>query len=421
MDNTQLSLVFGDQALLGLSNRKAIEAEIDRLYRENEALLQQAQNAFHVDLTLADIIVAAAAGVVCGAISGCFKSFVPQEGKFKHKHGTRRTAIDHKVPKPEGMHGSVQGLHRQIGPGHDLGRFKEALDLMSGETNDFPLWGKNISDYTGGVLHSGNIKLDRFLETGGFKIPADPKAELINHLVIDFFTKTSLPIPFSSYLADNSEFMGKLMISMYGNGLNLKNLVGSLSSVAVIQLITHSYAFLFKALSSSDFVNRIKQASDVEDFKSTIELLSDEYKLYIESKEFHVIQMIAHGASFLVDTTITAASQNYTGILSLDYGSLLILGSSSIKYMSSGMADYRTAMEGVAKINHSLETANQKWFSSFKHDVLILAQSDNFNQTFSPNLIIQKHESVMSVLEQGEEKKKSLRQELQEWNIDETV
>lgn len=139
VDNTQLSLVFGDQALIGLSNRKTIEAEIDKLYQENEALLYQAQNAFHVDLTLADIIVASATGVVCGAVSGCFKSFVPQEGKLKHKHGTRRTAVDYKVPKPEGMHGSVQGLHRQIGPGHDLGRFKEALDLMSGKTDDFPL------------------------------------------------------------------------------------------------------------------------------------------------------------------------------------------------------------------------------------------------------------------------------------------
>ena len=127
MDDVQLSLVFGDQALIGLSNRKAIEAEIDKLYQENDILLQQARNAFHVDLTLTDIIVASATGVVCGAVSGCFKSFVPQEGKFKHKHGTRRTAIDHKVPKPVGMHGSVQGLHRQIGPGHDLGRFKEAL------------------------------------------------------------------------------------------------------------------------------------------------------------------------------------------------------------------------------------------------------------------------------------------------------
>ena len=42
MDNTQLSLVFGNQALADLSNRKAIEAEIDRLYRENDILLQQA-------------------------------------------------------------------------------------------------------------------------------------------------------------------------------------------------------------------------------------------------------------------------------------------------------------------------------------------------------------------------------------------
>lgn len=421
MESTQLSLVFGDQALTGFSTRKTLEAEIDKLYQENDVLLQQAQNAFCVDLTLADILVASATGVLCGAIGGCFKSFVPQEGKFKHKHGTRRTAIDHKVPKPEGMHGSVQGLHRQIGPGHDLGRFKEALDLMFGKTDDFPLWGKNISDYTGGALHSGNIKLDSFLKTGGFKIPKDPKAELINHLIIDFFTKTSLPIPFSSYLADNSEFMGKLMISMYGNGLNLKNLVGSLSSVAVIQLVTHSYAFLFKALSSSNFVTRIKEANSLEEFKVAIDSLSNEYMLYIESKEFQVIQMIAHGASFLVDTTITTASQNYTGILSLDYASLLILGSDSIKYLSSGVTDYRVAMEGVAKINQSLEAANQKWFASFKHDVLMLAQSDNFTQTFSPKLILEKHEEVMQTLNQGEEKKKTLRQELQEWNIDETV
>jgi hypothetical protein len=178
---------------------------------------------------------------------------------------------------------------------------------------------------------------------------------------------------------------------------------------------------LFKALYSSDFVTRIKEANDAEDFKAAIELLSNEYKLYIESKEFQVIQMLAHGSSFLVDTTITAASQNYSGILSLDYASLLILGSSSIKYISSSATDYRVAMDGVAEINHSLEAANQKWFASFKHDVLMLAQSDNFEQTFSPKLILQKHESVIQALEQGEEKKKSLKQELQEWNIDETV
>ena len=78
MESTQLSLVFGDQVLTGLSNRKAIEAEIDKLYQENNVLLQQARNAFRVDLTLADIIVASATGVLCGAVSGCFKSFVPQ-------------------------------------------------------------------------------------------------------------------------------------------------------------------------------------------------------------------------------------------------------------------------------------------------------------------------------------------------------
>jgi hypothetical protein len=78
-------------------------------------------------------------------------------------------------------------------------------------------------------------------------------------------------------------------------------------------------------------------------------------------------------------------------------------------------------MEGVAKINQSIDAANQEWFNKFKHDVLALAQSDNFNQAFAPSLIIEKHETVMQKFEQGEEKKMSLRQELQEWNVDESV
>ena len=421
MDEARLSLVFGNQALTELENRKLIESEIERLHRENEELLEQAQRAFHVDLSLADIIVATMAGVACGAASGLFKTFVPKEGKYKHKHGTRRTAVDYKVPKPEGMHGSVQGLHRQIGPGHDLGRFKEALDLISGNTNDFPLWGKNISDYTGGVLHSGNIKLDRFLETGAFRIPSDPKAELINHLIIDFFTKTSLPIPFSSYLADHNEFLGKIMIGIYGDGMNLKNVVGSLSSVAIIQIITHGYAFLFKAVSSSGFVDRIKRVENPDDFSVAVEMLMNEYKQYVESKEFGVIQMLAHGSSFLVDATIANTSQNYTGILSLNYASLLILGSSTVKYISSGVADYREAMAGVSQINTSLEVAEEKWFTCFKHDVISLAQTENFAQTFSPELVRQKHEEVMCSFAQSECEKDSLKKELREWITDETV
>ena len=54
LDNTQLSLVFGNQALADLSNRKAIEAEIDRLYRENDILefQKQSNTPLKVNITL---------------------------------------------------------------------------------------------------------------------------------------------------------------------------------------------------------------------------------------------------------------------------------------------------------------------------------------------------------------------------------
>ena len=75
--------------------------------------------------------------------------------------------------------------------------------------------GKTITEQTGGTLHAGNMRVDDFLARGGFKIPDDPKAELMNHLLIDFFKKTSLPIPFTSYIADHSQAMAKIMMGMY--------------------------------------------------------------------------------------------------------------------------------------------------------------------------------------------------------------
>ena len=206
-----------DEALEALSKRAEIEKQIAKAQNEQAALCEELNKCFLADIDLTDILVAAIAGVVCGFANSLHKTHIPKDGKFKHKHSTTRTAVDYKVPKPEGATGNIQGLHRQIGPGHDIGRFREALDLISGKTNDFPLWGKTIAQKTGGVLHPGKMKVADFLASGGFTIPANPKAELINHLMIDFFTKTSLPLPFTSYLADYSEPLAKIMLQMYDN------------------------------------------------------------------------------------------------------------------------------------------------------------------------------------------------------------
>lgn len=136
----------GEDAANSLLHRMDIDKQISALKKEQKALEEELKKSFSVNLSCTDIIVAISAGILCGAMNGLFKSYVPKHGNLKHKHSTTRTGVDYKVPKPNGMKGSVQGLHRQIGPGHDIGRFKEALDLMSGKTKDFPLWGKLLQN-----------------------------------------------------------------------------------------------------------------------------------------------------------------------------------------------------------------------------------------------------------------------------------
>ena len=177
MQRLDLIELCGEEAVNSLLSRLDVEQRIKYLQNEKIELERELKKSFSVTLSFTDILVACIAGIVSGSISGLFKIHIPQHGKLKHQHSTTRTAVDYKVPKPKGMKGTVQGLHRQIGPGHDLGRFKEALDLMSGKSTDFPLWGKTIAEQTGGILHAGNVKVNDFINLGGFKTPDNPAVE----------------------------------------------------------------------------------------------------------------------------------------------------------------------------------------------------------------------------------------------------
>lgn len=337
------------QTMDELKERVQLEMEED-IQTEKAKRRQQRREVFSVKLEKRDIIVAAAAGVVCGALGGCFKSYVPKSGPLKHKHSTTRTAVDYKVPKPEGRKGSVQGLHRQFGPGHDIGRWQEALDLMSGKTNDFPLWGKSIAERTGGVLHTGNIRLDEFLKGGGFRIPADPKKELMSHLVIDFFTKTSLPIPYSSYIADYSELLANAMADMYEEGLNLKNVVGSGVSFLALQFITRGYVYLAKVLPQIGFYEKIEQVKTKKELLELLERAKEINRAYTRSKEFQVLQMVAQGVDFLLDSVITVTSKNYAGLFALNWGALLSCGINSTKHLSGRLKEYKKLKEETENI-----------------------------------------------------------------------
>ena len=243
----------------------------------------------------------------------------------------------------------------------------------------------------------------------------------MNHLLIDFFTKTSLPIPFSSYLADHNEFLAKIMIGMYKDGLNLKNLVGSTSAVLIIQLVTHSYSFLFHALPKVNFFERIKSIDEPHDLHLLINDLMQAHNNYLLSQEFRALQMIAHGSSFLVDSCITMTSKNYTGILALDYASLFVLASNSVKYIATGVNNYQQTLQAMEQVNLNIAAANHQWFANFRQSVLRLAESDNFNKTFNPLLITQRHDDIMRSFENNAHKKKELWIELQELDTNEDI
>lgn len=421
MNNTTgyLKLVefCGEDAANSLLHRMDIDKQISALRKEQEALEEELKKSFSVNLSCIDIVVAMSAGILCGAMNGLFKSYVPQHGKLKHKHSTTRTAVDYKVPKPQGIKGSVQGLHRQIGPGHDIGRFKEALDLMSGKTNDFPLWGKTITEQTGGVLHAGNMSIEAFKACKGFKIPDDPKAELMNHLLIDFFTKTSLPLPFTSYIAGNSQAMAKIMMGMYDNGLNLKNIVGNVSSLAILQLVTHSYAYLFKSAKEVNLYSRLKDVSSPQEFVTLFNELGEENKRYTQSKDFNVLQALAYGSSFLVDTIITVGSKNYAGLFCLDFGTLIAFATDVIKYVKQSTDKYTETLSEINAVSDKALSLENSWYETFREDILRLATKENFFDTFDPKKIKAHHNEFVEKLEQRQYRTKEMLFELKEWTL----
>lgn len=419
MNRIELIELCGEEAVNNLSHRADIQKQINALRDEKKALEIELGRCFSVDITVTDVLVSTVAGIVCGAMNGAFKTYIPSKGKFKHEHTVRRTAVDYKVPSPKGFKGSAQGLHRQIGPGHDIGRFREALDLMSGKKKDFPLWGKTISEQTGGILHIGGMSIEKFNKLGGFNIPEDPKAELMNHLLIDFFSKTSLPLPFTSYIADYNQVMAKLMMGMYGNGLNLKNAVGNSSSLAMLRLITHGYAYLFKAASKIELYSRLGSIKKVGEIKELWSELNAENKRYVKSREFNVLQAIAHGSSFLVDTVVNTTSKNYTGLFSLDYGTLICFATDVVKYVKKSLDNQNDLLSKISEVNEKILSEEQAWYDAYRADMLKLAETDGFYDTFDPEKIMARQEEIIAELNEGHGYRSKALSELREWDLDE--
>ncbi len=370
--------IFGEDNLHHFySQREIIDERIDKL-QELSDLRKRASDVFKVNLTFPDIAVSVGGGVLLGLGNSLFKDFIHiksiNNGKinwkntfdsYKHEHEVSKTIIDAKPPKISGLN-IKDNLHRQLGPQHDIFRFKETLDLLTGKKSDYDIWDSTATKIIGHPLSPLGQKYTDFIVSGGFNIPGDPKMELLNHLLIDFFSKHSLPLPGSTYIADKSPEFAKIMTSMYDKGLNLKNTAGNFLGFLLVQIILHGYTFLFKAIPQSEF-----SLTNIS-LDSTKSLINT-YMNLIKKNEFHIMMMMSHSSSFLVDSIITLSTKSYAGLFQLNYLSLMAFSKHLLQYLIKNVSEY----------NKLIEEAKSK---ATEINGLDLIWCNNFNNAFNKNL-----------------------------------
>jgi len=400
-DNSLLIELFGKDALNGYNERNLLidlkKIKIDEL----NDLKEQVSHVFDTNLTLPDILVSAGAGVLMGLSNALMKTVPIKHDDLKDfgisKHDTR-TAIDLKTPSVDGF---GHDLHRQLGPTHDVFRFKETINLINADQTDFELWGSTINKIMGTgspnseMLRSMGMKLQDFIDIGGFKIPEDPGKELLHHLFVDFLTKRSLPIPGSTFIADHSKEMAKLMYSLYDEGFNLKNLLGNFSFL-VLEFSIRSYSLFFKAIPKSNF--NIKNVT----LDSFIDLHKT-YQNFKKSNNFLAMMMLGHGSSLLVDTLITTSSQNYVGLFQLNYGSLLSFSRYLLQYLIKCNRERKDLLKKMIEKREDIYSIDLSWQKSFSDSFIEIANSENFISFINPSQLDLSHYRFNSCIDNRKE------------------
>lgn len=165
--------------------------------------------------------------------------------EFKERFGNEiknpmsRHPIDAKIPG-DLMGSARQDLHRAAGPGHDVCRIRESLDLMMGKQTDFSVAGQSVAEKTGGALRMMGLKGEDARIFNTFSDPEQASFALFLHWKADFFSSRGLPLPGTSYLMDMGGGPAGLAMKLYESGFSFWTLLaglGKLSGVVVTELI----------------------------------------------------------------------------------------------------------------------------------------------------------------------------------------
>jgi hypothetical protein len=159
------------------------------------------------------------------------------------KNPMTRHVMDARIPK-EMLGNFGTDMHRGVGPMHDVCRIRKTVEMMMSNDPDFYAGGKSAKELMQGPLRMIGVKGP---EATKFNVFGDPKAAFVAilfHLLSDFVTSRSLPLPGMTWIADTGpEWRDKVMY-LYSNGLNLKNVIGGaahLSSPIITEGILRIY------------------------------------------------------------------------------------------------------------------------------------------------------------------------------------
>lgn len=388
--NKLIEDIFGKDSLKYFSEQYDIHNVNEKYLSELSEIKKRSLDAFKVDLSWTDVLVPISAGVLLGLGNALFKDFTP----LKHKHDTTNTTIDYRPP------GDIRSdLHRQIGPGHDIFRFKEALSLIAGESTDFNIYGSKATEILGHPLRhvSGSWT---------FNIPNNPKIELLKHLLIDFFTKRSLPIPGSTYIADHSELFSKIMSGLYDDGLNSRYHLENFLGYFLLKEIVNGYVFLYKVYPNSSVT-----IDNLSLDKLTI--LYQSQQDYKKRKEYYAMASIAQGSSFLTDTIITTSLESYSGLFSLNLASLISFSWNVFKYLEKCSEEYNNLIEQSSELSNNISKIDNLWLDNFNRQSNRVLNDPSIFSVFDNCLEI-KHRIIKEKINQDNERIKSLLRELEQ-------
>jgi len=190
-------------------------------------------------------------------------------------------------------------FHRLIGPAHDLSRFFEAVgQIMNGQFES------NFGD----IFKAAKSYRDGCSEYLAINDPVEATVVLLLHLIGDFFSSQSLPIPGRTSLAEVHDVeVYKAVITEFKAGGNLRGLVSSflstMSGTVLIAIVARLY--------------RYYMIFAVERSPMSLKALSLKDDLV-----FHVMQRNAQTVSFVVSVAKASFSGNpmdinYTGFIQI--------------------------------------------------------------------------------------------------------